>query len=94
MTSFVLLKYGSNYIGSGEMPRQHSLQRWMDQVGQVSPPCAVVDCTRTATDGARVNNTDAGNNKVFMVPMCHNHNILLEKAFSFKPGTLGMELRR
>ena len=93
MTSLVNLTHGSNFVGSSRLPGQHFLQRWIKQSGEEAPPCAVTDCIQTATDGAHVDKTNAGN-QVFVVPMCHDHNLQVAQAFRFKPGTRGMEVQQ
>lgn len=89
MANFVDLTNGSNVVGSSDHPGQHFLQRWKKQSGDESPHCSVADCNLPATDGAHVNKTNAGDT-MFVVPMCHDHNLKLGEAFSFKPGTRGM----
>ena len=90
----VQITHGRNFVGSGERSGLF-LQEWKKQSGEEFPLCAVANCTREATDGAHVkivDNTNAGN-RVFVVPMCHDHNKVGEHELRFKPGTRGMEVQ-
>lgn len=75
--------------GERDIPRGYEswLDYWKKNTGTSNPCCCVKGCSKMATDGAHVYRSGIVDRKIYIVPMCHEHNMQRGSELEIKDST-------